>query len=180
MSQVGQMLLDQLREAAIGDPAARYELLAHAVCPNCGDQTIHFTWPSNRSTRELHVRCASCTWTMARNEPGRTSSGQSLRPFANPKVSQAMLIEYLDVQRAERRRKTLRELILDLLENGGQVEPGVLGVDLRPHSAQIPSWAVLEQVLGPAVFAELRRRIPVRTSYQVWLVPGRSDFENAF
>jgi hypothetical protein len=177
MSQVAQLLIDQLQAAAMGDLGARYELLANGYCPFCGEPAIRFSWPSVGLSSQLQIRCGNCLWSMAGDstlyDPRSDLSGQTTYGSV---ISQATLLEYVDLQLGAKRKQALREMILARLAQGGRIEPGVVGVELRGQTAQNPSWAEIIRILGSAAAAELRRQIPPRTIRQLWLVPGQPDF----
>lgn len=71
-------------------------------------------------------------------------------PPDRPKVTQAMLADYLAVEELWRVREERRKRLLALLEAGAAVEPGPLAARIDYQGRSIFSWTKLLRVLGQA------------------------------
>jgi hypothetical protein len=110
-----------------------------------------------------------------------TSSREGARPTDLPCsgaliVGQAVLQQYQQLMQAQRRRESLRESIVGLLERGANVEAGVLTAYLRRTEQRRFSAELLERLLGTRQVEILRSQLEPIVAVQLIIEPCSGGF----
>ena len=80
-------------------------------------------------------------------------------PTGSAQITQEMLAAYEDLKRCEQEKDRFRTFLLCLLDQGAEVEPGPLTVELKEREERRFSFARLRRVVGQADVEQLRSRI---------------------
>jgi hypothetical protein len=86
-------------------------------------------------------------------------------------VGQEMLREYQRLQEFQRRREAMRESIVEMMEAGATIEPGMLTANLRSTQQRRFSAEQLERLLGAEEVERLRMRLEPIVAVQLIVGP---------
>jgi hypothetical protein len=101
-----------------------------------------------------------------RTEPGSSHDNAGDVPTGTAQITQALLAAYEDLRSLERQKHHLRAYLLRLLDQGAEVEPGPLTLEVKEREERRLSFARLRRVVGQAEAEQLRSQIePVLFRY---------------
>jgi hypothetical protein len=106
----------------------------------------------------------------------KTNMAAIWKKSSAPAVTQMLLSEYQELCAYNRRRETLRELIIALLESGASVHPGPLTVTLNVAERLHPTWDKIEAVVGKAGVNAIRSQIEPTSFRMLRLHAGILDY----
>jgi hypothetical protein len=87
-------------------------------------------------------------------------------------VGQEMLREYQRLQEFQRRREAMRESIVEMIEGGAAIEPGMLSAHLRSTEQRRFSAEQLERLFGAEQVERLRMRLQPIVVVQLIVEPS--------
>ena len=92
-------------------------------------------------------------------DEGPSSADVANVPPGTARITQAMLATYEDLKRCQRQKDRLRADMLRLFDQGAEVEPGPLTLEVKEQEERRLSFSRLIQVVGQAGVEQLKSQI---------------------
>ena len=146
--------IHELLELALrGDSQAKYMLVGLRHCPACGKASLRYVKRPG-STAATNVTCRSCRWELVQRQVHDKAADEA------GTIYQSELAELMVLRAISDRCTELRNKLVKQLDNGAEIEPGPLTLELDRHQEQRMNWTSLGKYAGTEVYNSLRYLVP--------------------
>jgi len=103
------------------------------------------------------------------NPFGSNGTHHAMHRGSYPCISQQSLRQYSELKRLAEQKDALRKHILELLQTGAHVEPGLLQAEIRSYEQRLLNAKSLLPLLGQQGLEDIRKRVEPTVVSQLWV-----------